>query len=200
MRTVVEKFNVYKYEELSEKAKEVAISEYADCNTGMGWDEFYLENEVEFLNTLGFKDSNINYSGFWSQGDGASFTCEEVDLDKVLKAINFKFKNERMRKLVLGVVEVTITRSGYCRYYHENSTQVSIQYNLGIHHSRVMKALDEIIENLENAIGNYIIKLNRQIYKALEEAYEVETSEERVAEAIEINEIEFLENGKTYVC
>jgi hypothetical protein len=53
------------------------------------WHDPIIEHHIEKLEELGFDDPKIEYSGFWSRGDGASFTSKSLDLQVFLK----KYRN-----------------------------------------------------------------------------------------------------------
>lgn len=63
------------------------IEQYRDCNADHDWYSYTYDYFIEQLGSLGldlFK-SNIQFSGFWSQGDGASFTFSSWSLTTVLE-------------------------------------------------------------------------------------------------------------------
>src|SRR6478609_10964036 len=73
MKTVT--VELYEYKELDDKAKERARNWYRSAFEGDDtWSRGPLETAKEYLELFGFADVKIFYSGFWSQGDGASFT------------------------------------------------------------------------------------------------------------------------------
>jgi len=71
MRTV--EVQVFKYEELTGSGKDEATSLLIDAVTGHDWWDAVYEDAKNIGERLGFKDMDIQFSGFWSQGDGASF-------------------------------------------------------------------------------------------------------------------------------
>jgi len=76
---------VYNFNELSDDAKETAIEKLRE--TACQWDdwhEYTLELAKQILQDFGFENPEISYSGFWSQGDGASFTAEYVDAVRLI--------------------------------------------------------------------------------------------------------------------
>ena len=64
------------------------------------WADCILEDEVDKLREMGFLDAEISWSGFWCQGDGASFTCRNIDFKayydwkKKNNQWNFSFRND----------------------------------------------------------------------------------------------------------
>ena len=68
--------------------KELSESEQWDIVerlTGEDWHEEVICDYERELNEIGFIEPSIAFSGFYSQGDGASFTCESVDLPVLLR-------------------------------------------------------------------------------------------------------------------
>lgn len=69
------------FTELSDEAKKAAIEQQVQVNIDSDWDEPVLDSWKERLSEMGFgnpKDIDIRYSGFYSQGDGASFTTDKT--------------------------------------------------------------------------------------------------------------------------
>jgi len=74
-----------RYDDLSDEAKERALSWWSESFSGDdSWSESVIEDWKEHrLPEMGFgENAEIAFSGFWSQGDGASFTCTSFDLRK----------------------------------------------------------------------------------------------------------------------
>jgi hypothetical protein len=75
------------YDQLEDQAKKKARDWFRQgCCEDSYWSESTLDDWKETLMEMGFgydKDSvDISFSGFWSQGDGASFTCKNFDFAK----------------------------------------------------------------------------------------------------------------------
>lgn len=74
----------YTYDQLSDAAKRTARESWvADITAN---DNDYANSVVSewkwLLAQKGFDDVEINWSGFWSQGDGASFTAKHFDIER----------------------------------------------------------------------------------------------------------------------
>lgn len=79
------------FKELSEDRKwEIVESMFPD-----DWYQEIISDIKQELIELGIEEPEIQFSGFWSQGDGASFTCERVDLVRLLKEIPMDFQSEQ---------------------------------------------------------------------------------------------------------
>lgn len=73
------------FEQLSAESKTKALEVNRDWNiSDPDWHEATWEMWKEDLEAAGFEDVEMRYSGFWSQGDGASITCT-IDARKFLK-------------------------------------------------------------------------------------------------------------------
>ena len=70
---------------------------------GDDWHESIIEDIKAELEELGISEPDIQFSGFWSQGDGASFTCEGVDLIRLMKEIPMDFQSEQREAANEGV-------------------------------------------------------------------------------------------------
>lgn len=75
--------------DLPPDVQEKVIDEHRDWNVEAGYDwwENVYEDWTRRLEELGFNDVEISFSGFSSQGDGASFTAKSIDVLQYLKTI-----------------------------------------------------------------------------------------------------------------
>jgi len=48
--------------------------------------QFIIDYWIEKLQDIGFEDAQIEYTGFYSQGDGASFTAS-VNIEKLINTL-----------------------------------------------------------------------------------------------------------------
>ncbi len=177
MRTV--NTNIYQFNELNEQAQERALEyfiEYCDIDL--------LDNEIykELLRENGFLDAKIEYSGFGSQGDGASFTAD-IDMNKFLVGKYAALKDTDFE------LKITFSHSRYC---HERTKEVVGCFYHGTEAEGLL--IDELVDEVEELR----LELCREIYRMLEQEYDYRTSKEYFAEYAENNEYEFLENGDTY--
>jgi hypothetical protein len=201
---------VYKYDELSDKAKAKARDWYrnasagdtyfAECLTDPGG---YFETVAKFL---GFTISTskhrkgalaIHWTGFWSQGDGACFEgtwlAREVNAakvkewapeDKVIHTLADRFAAlAAERPETSGSIE-----SRDSRYCHEYTVEPELQPDMDDDKEPTAEQQAEFKDATR--------ALMKWMYRALETQYEADNSDEAVAETIEANEYEFLEDGK----
>lgn len=128
---------VYKFSELEGRAKDKASEKMREWITNHDWWEGVYEWAKEDGAKRGFEIEDIRFSGFWSQGDGASWTGS-VDVKQFVEWMLEQPEDtpehrwidaDRHRYLCLielmkdGWVErnVNVTRNGY-HYVHEQTT------------------------------------------------------------------------------
>ncbi len=73
----------YKVDELPKDVRERVLDKYRYFETeDMDWWKFVYDDWKEKLEELGFMNPDIWFSGFSSQGDGACFDCNHIDIKK----------------------------------------------------------------------------------------------------------------------
>lgn len=78
----------FSFDELSPEIQEKVLSNYKEeyqDKIDSWWYEDVIENFKSGLEELGLENIECNFSGFWSQGDGASFTAGVRDVGKFFK-------------------------------------------------------------------------------------------------------------------
>lgn len=209
-RTV--EIKAFTYDELSEKAKEKARQWYREASDSDGNHEAVFEDFEVIAGFMGFEiDANtrtaksgrtirepkIYYSGFWSQGDGACFSgiwrARDVRIGELLgyaTDATLTRIGEAFREIAKSYPELwfRVKHSGH--YYHRFCTDFEFEWP------------DEMQDSDVSAVEEELTDLSRDLmlwlYRALEKEYECQNSDEVVAETIEINEYEFLEDGSRF--
>lgn len=97
----------YTFDQLSDKLKEEAIDRNRDINIFDDWHEFVIDSFVEDLAEEGVDTDDVQFTGFYSQGDGASFTGHVSNVQIFLvKALGLtQFSDEEMDDLPVGIKE-----------------------------------------------------------------------------------------------
>lgn len=193
---------VYPFDELSEAAQKKALEACRDFQVEDRWYDFTYEYITEILEILGFSEVKISFSGFWSQGDGASFTGKYTynpEWEKALLAYaptDTKWKEfgtaleclaKKLLKHAKGSLQAEISRGDH-RYSHENTGSYYVWS------SEDMYA--DIPDGIEGSFMDTCKNMMRYIYSTLEEEYTYLTSDDVVKETILANEYEFTEGGK----
>jgi hypothetical protein len=145
---------------------------------------------AEDLQKLGYYNVEISFSGFYSQGDGASFTGS-LDVNEWIK-VNTAGKYKRIKDICFSCV---IKRDRWNNYVHWNTTSVYLE---GDTSHKNCPNIDNLINELEADILAQHQELNKDIYKRLENDYKYLTSEAAIIETIEANEYYFTKEGLFY--
>lgn len=206
MARIIEQ-TVYTLAELKEvnpRGFEAALQKLGEWVTeGADWFEFVIDGWQEKLAELGFGyysegrtggRAEIQFSGFWSQGDGASFTAP-VDLPLFIEKHYEGHEAARLLRIVEAAdASAKITR-GSSRYAHELTVGVEFAPWWMTTEDRPLKrykrALIALEENLIETARGYM----QDIYRDLEAEYDYRTSEEALLEMAEANEYEFYSDG-----
>lgn len=209
---------VYTIHELSEEARQKAIERHRDYNVldsywfedliGVGGDpDVTPSGERAILredgDKRGFDIRRIYFSGFGSQGDGASFEAWVPYEDYILKnKLGRKYRT--LLNHVRGGEGVTINTSGH--YCHSNTMHIDSERS-----DWYLSALsdtpraeyaaewaDQQAEEIREAILEDARDLADDIYRQLEEEYIYLTSDEQVIEALDANEMRFTADGNDF--
>lgn len=216
--TYAELLELHATGEVSSTALENAKQWLRQANTDHEWWEFSFEDWKECLSQIGFENAEISFSGFSSQGDGASFTAsvnfekllaffttpiEPADcvmdgepggwLPYVIHKLGYQQTNRRYEwlKLIVDSLSGSVKRTEH-RYSHEMTC--SFEMDFYSHKSR--PEVENVVGEFEVDVAELRYKLCRVIYRALESEYEYLTSDEAIADFAEANEYTFTILGK----
>ena len=188
--------NTYTFSELSDKAKDKARQYHHNAYMSDGfWHECTIDDAKEVGKILGFDIDKIYFSGFWSQGDGASwaggyeyakgapdkvasYTGNDAELIRIAKGLQ-DIQRRHFYKLVASV-----SRAGYYRHSHTMRADVEDCTDPYRDVSDAEEALLELFRDFAD-----------WIYKNLEKEYDYQTSDEAIAEAFDANGVAFDEDG-----
>jgi hypothetical protein len=214
----------FSYRELSARAQQKAREWFCETLDYEWWEHSY-EHAKQSGTERGFDIDDIRFSGFWSQGDGASWTgCVYIKqfLDYHLKEDNPDFGRYFVLQAIIAenndwVASYTnVNRYGF-HYVHDNTMRLeSIGYSnledldadaeerlqeegplqrANIYQLFKGADIDHLIDALETWILEEAQAYARQIYKDLESEHEHLTSDEMLAENAEANGWMFDEDG-----
>lgn len=219
----IEEQSVYHYNELPDDAKDRARQNYIEHWVDNDWWSSSVIDDAKSNGVeRGFEIEHIYWSGFWSQGDGASW-IGEVYLPDFIK---FYMQDSIGTSAWLWLIEdgwihdrVGITQSG--RYYHEMTMGVD-QIESYIKHSDLdpedtldidcilkgapVRTVYNLIEAdtkcearsydaLEQLILDKAREHARSIYARLNDAYDYEVGDENIGETYDANQILFNQEG-----
>jgi hypothetical protein len=214
---------VFTYAELQERGNAKAIDKAAEwlreAITDGDWHDYILEFWQSALSQIGFDDPKISFTGFWSQGDGASFTAhidvaklaafmsEAIGPSQTVSAESGDFRpyivyecggvpiDPRYAKLVklAGYIGAQVRRTSH-RHSHENTCTTYIDLSGSADKPRVEKLLTSFREDVETLRRD----LSRVIYRSLKQAYDDQTSEESISDFAEVTDYTFTADGKRF--
>lgn len=216
----------YSFDELSPEAKKKALENNRDINIAhTGWEDTTIDDFEEEVKEDGINDLEVNYTGFHSQGDGASFTSNDIDTRKLFNAVGIKSddhldmetpeeensrisQNKELYDIFNDLKTLGVAKEFRNRIKPEEIRVTIERIPSRYYHENTVRANVEIWDEpdgweeppnftseLEDKITDYIRGLCRKLYRYLEEDYEYQTSDEAVQETIEANDYKFDERG-----
>lgn len=195
---------------LPEEAQEKILDKHRDWNVDYGWWEYCKEYFTERMEGCGVFVEDTRFSGFWSQGDGASFTghiedfqkfIESYDLLKYQPLIDFA-RHDNWREFVFE------TEYPPWRYSHSNTMGFSrrLDDNYDLNDDPLLQAAQrQLVEDMQAMANEFFDDAERifkeaadEYYCDLEAVYEGLTSDDAVLEALMSNEDSLREEIENY--
>lgn len=181
------------------------IEKHRDINVEhIEWWDCVYDCFKEDMAQAGIEVRDMCFSGFWSQGDGASF-IGYIHNNKEFFRVHDISEDDypAIHRLLAydGGFSIDINRS-MSRYVHENTVSAEILAADGFVHilpsddfrDHIISQWDEELnreyDRLQEEVTGIIRDYCRQLYKSLEDEYDYLTSDEAVWEAIVANELD----------
>ncbi len=185
MRTI--ETTVYKFDELSETAKQKALESFYDINVDYEWWEFIYDDA---------KNVGIKITGFdldrRKNCEGKFYDDAEEVANKILQEHGDTCETYKTAKAFLGeLANIESRYKGRWSQYNDETPEDEREYDDFDDYFEQEAEYD--IEDAKNDFKKYIFS---DYANMLQENYEYLTSEEAIIESIEANEYEFTENGK----
>lgn len=188
---------IYHFEELSPEAKEKAIQNARECLEFSDYAGYIIEDAKTIAALMGWDISEVHYSGFYSQGDGACFVGGMHYKDNCLTSVqayaptdtvlhNIAKRWQELQQSNEFTLSADVMHSG--RYFHEYCTEFDC------FDSRAQDGFVESTET-EDDIKEITREFMHWIYKQLHNEFEFQTSDSNIAEMLINNEYEFTEDG-----
>ena len=202
---------VYQLGELSDAAKEKARAWYREIGFEYDWYDSVFEDFQRIAEILGIclktrpvrlmgggtrQEPQISFTGFWSQGDGASYQAFYAFRRNATREIRSYAPQDTRLHAIADALLATQRRNFYQlradvshrgRYYHEYCMLIAVERNSPTWQDMTADAEDAVIEALRD--------LARWLYRQLERAYEYLSSDEAVDETIAANQYTFTKTG-----
>ena len=204
----------YTFDELSPEAKKHAIDSNRDYSTeGYDWWDPIIEGFTEEMEEIGMTDIDCQFSGFNSQGDGASFTGKVNDNQLFLSSLGLNPLENLSKGRVVSAnitnalndlaenIYITIRRNDN-RHYHHNTISAEvevdgddeIEVDLGIGVDLTID-VQEQCDKLEPSITEWAREKSKELYNSLETYYEELSSDETISSDLEAGGHSFDEEG-----
>ena len=193
---------LFTFDELSEESQQRVIEPFReayDPDYSVIYDEFINGMSVDYGANVQVDD--IQWTGFWSQGDGASFIC---DFDTgVLLPILKKELNEDQVTLLEAIdaeIDCASIRTGH-QYSHENTVRGKVSIYYGDAYYNRMIEINEIHDILENKLTEIIREESRNLYSQLRDFYDEEMTDDVIKEKIKeyYHSCRYREDGTVFV-
>lgn len=197
MRT--ETITLYRFNELSDEAKQYAIEQYrANDPLDYDWWHFVYDDFLTIADLIGLdidkrkgcRGHAIYFSGFWSQGDGASFEGNWSYRKGMLAAVKSHAPcDEELHSIVAEMQQL--------QRRHFYKLEARINHHGNYHSMSVTSYVDgrEASYETDCEVKDVMYDLARWLYRQLENEYEYLMSDEHISEILFDNEYEFLEDG-----
>ena len=212
----------YSFEELSPEAQRNALDNSRDINVDYhGWEDGVTEDFKEDMKNIGIDDITISYSGFNSQGDGASFTSDDIDTRKLFDAVGIKSnkalnmeaaderssgENSEFYDLLdtmedIGQVDRNRIKPEELRVWIERTDSRHYHYNTVAARVEIWDEPDGweepygFLDELGDKVTEYVRGLCKDLYRSLEKEYDDLTSDGSVKATLIDNDYEFDEEG-----
>lgn len=183
---------VYNFNELSQCGKETAINNFKDRHE-INLD-FFNDECVQIINERGFKGNiKLQYSLSNSQGDGLSFGCEWFDSQK-LHEIFVEVLGTGKDKTIETILNNSYFKlnGNNGRYCYADIDDLEYIFDDNISAPNIEEVVGKVEAKLVEIYLYLCCELENIGYNEIEYQY----SDEYISELLEVNEYEFLENGK----
>lgn len=196
MHKIIKEYTIYSIDDVmqNEALKQKVIEKNSDINVDYNWYDFLIEDWKENLGLKGFSNAEISFDISYCQGSGASFTCNNIDINKFIKQDlpQLTIKEEKILKALFnaGYINFYIKRIDYM-YSHKATVRLESNINIQHHYKR----LNKLITKLSHLINQCARLAMDDIYADLQNQYDYNISDEAILETLEANDYEFYADG-----
>jgi hypothetical protein len=210
----------YLFSELDHAAKQVAMDRFLENeleDLGEDWADNSIEEMEGELIEMGWYKTEIEYSGFYNQGDGASFTGKLGEDLEAKRKFFIDVLGMSIPEVMLPALDAEITRNS-SRYVHYNSVEITVfkdedwfidRENDGESTDEIVLAdflefapaldVNQYINKAEQLGSEWLVLKCKEIYRTLEKEYEgilsYYRSEENMQDFFDTNEYKFDQQG-----
>ena len=205
---------VYTVDELSDEAKESARCWYRQAGLHDEWYDFVYEDFESICRILGVtlattpvrlygggtRDKpQIFWSGFASQGDGASFAGRYSYARGAARAIRAHAPKDTELHRIADELQAVQRRNFHQLHAStRQSGRYCHEYSMSIEVERDSPTWQPMTDGAEDAVIEALRDLARWLYRQLRSEYEHQTSDDAVDENLAINELTFTADGTRF--
>ncbi len=184
MRVDTVNYTVYKYDELSDKAKDKVIEKLYDLNIDHEWWDCRYEGFKEDLKEIGLECKTF----YFSLDRDYNIEANGLRIDDINKFV--RSFDEKVKDSVISAAEIFLEH-----HTGRNSwSTFTVNYDIPDRCPKLQKAVNRLVdacnEKLKDVLEGFLCSLQKE--------YDYLTSREAIEETILCNDYEFLENGKVY--
>jgi hypothetical protein len=205
---------VFHLDELSERARDAARAWYRGAAACDDWRECVFEDFEAICAILGVRLTTLPvplfgggtrqkpciwFSGFASQGDGASFEGAYSFATGARKAIRAHAPQDSELHRIADALQAIQRRNFYqLRADISQRGRGCHEYSMSLTVERDSPNNQEMTADAEDAVVELLRDLARWLYRQLEREYDYQTSDEMTDEAILTNEYTFTGDGRRF--
>lgn len=199
---------VYKFDELSDKAKERARDWYREGGLGYEWWDSVYEDAYTIAGLMGLdikpghkddRSAGIDFSGFSSQGDGACFIGRYRPVkDAFSKVEEYAPQDVTLHGLAASLDEAMAKCDHSLRTTVKHTGLYSHSYSMDYEHEFDTPREDIDFVSIWEEVEDVFRRFADWIYRALEKEWDYRNSDEAVDEMILANEYTFTAEGRRF--
>ena len=196
----IAQLEIFNLDDLDASSREVARSEWRENHLDYDLWDCTVDDAKEIAALMGIDISNVYFSGFRSQGDGACFEGEYTYRKGATTAVKaYAPKDATLHRIAADLQEAqrkafyrlsaSVSHTG--RYSHKYCTTITVydgRDGYGLH-----AAADE-----HDGIAKALRDFMRWVYRQLEAEHSWQMADEQIDESIRSSGVEFTEDGQLY--
>lgn len=193
--------NVYKFEELSEEAKKVAIKHERNYRQTDGEPlMFFRESCEDKAKEHGFEIENrgLTYSLFYSQGDGLSFSGNYLETEKLFNEVLGQGKEKTAKLLTENCTLIIKQNRGHYCYASKSDVDLYLENYTSSINVVNTNNIDIVVGKVLNIIEDKYMALCKELERMGYAEIEWYSSDETIIEELQNRDSEYTEDGKIY--
>lgn len=185
--------------------KDELIEKYRHINVDHDWWDWVYEDFKSQMQEVGIEVDDMNFMGFWSQGDHATFSCSmRYSVSKFIESHNLHERYDAIYKMSLnGGVSITKAQDKYSiveveTWMHHDVCEDETMN--GFYQQQYEEEVEATYTQFDKDVIKIMEEYEHDLYRQLEREYDSLTSDEVVWESIQANDLdeewdEFINRG-----